>query len=140
MRFIGNLLRIYSYLFEAVLCAMAVILAIFLFLNPRSTINLGWLPWTEASLAPWLFGLGILGLIFTVLAVAGRFRFLLFLFAVAALVILTRGLFMSTWTFHGEEEFKRALLLLLAALVAAICAVPLGPPLFAGKPSNRLRG
>lgn len=126
MRFIGGLLRVYSYIFEAILCLMALAFALVIYMNPGNTLNLGWLPWTGESLAPWLAAAGAVGLLGVLLAASRKFRLLHFLFAIAAFVILVRGLFLGGWSFHGEDEFRRALWLVIAALVAALGSLPFG--------------
>jgi hypothetical protein len=125
LRFIGNLLRVYSYLFEAILSLMSLAMSAVLFASPHQTLRLGWLPWAEESLGAWLAGMGVLGLLLVVLAAAGRLRILLTLFALAALVLLTRGLFLSGWRFSGEAELKNALWLVGGAFVAVLGSIPM---------------
>ncbi len=124
MRYIWFVLRGYSFVFEAVLSAMALAFGIFLHLIPPSTVNLGWLPWTGTTLAAMLVGLGILGLLSVLLAATGTFRLLHFLFAVAAAVILIRGLFLGSWSFHGMDDFKQSIYLCVGAVVAALGSLP----------------
>jgi hypothetical protein len=126
LRFIGYILRVYSYLFEAILSLLSLAMSAVIFASPHQVVHLGWLPWTDESLGAWLAGLGVLGLLLAMLAVAGRLRFLLTLFALAALVILTRGLFLSGWRLNGPAELKNALLLVGGALLAFVGSVPLG--------------
>lgn len=126
MRFIGNLLRIYSYIFEAVLCLLAIAMSIVIFASPSNSLNMGWLPWSGADLPKWLLCLGVLGLVAVFLAASRKFRLLHFLFAVSALVILVKGLFLGGWNFHGEDDFHNAVHLALAAFVAALGSIPLG--------------
>lgn len=122
-----NVLRVYSYIFEAILCFMAIAVSAVTLLSGNEDLNLAWLPWTGQKLTAWLLSLGLLGLICAALAAAGRLRVLLFLFSLAALVILARGLFLSSYSFGDAAEAKRALWLVLAALLAFIGAWPILP-------------
>ena len=60
------------------------------------------------------------------LSVAGRLRILLTLFALAAFVILVRGLFLSGWRFSGDAELKNALWLVGGAFLAFLGSIPMG--------------
>lgn len=125
MRYIWYVLRGYSFVFEAVLSAMALAFGILLHLIPPTTVNLGWLPWTGTTLAAMLVGLGLLGLLSVLLAITGKFRLLHFLFAIAAAVILVRGLFLGAWSFQGMDDFKNAIYLCVAAVIAALGSLPI---------------
>ena len=124
MQFVGNLLRVYSYIFEAILCLAAIALSILIFASPHQDIRLEWLPWSDHSIAAWLISLGVLGIVSVILAVAGRVRLLLFLFAIAVFVILLKGLFLSSWRFNGADEAKRAAWFVLAAFLAVLGSIP----------------
>ena len=75
MRAISLLLRLYSYAFEFVLSLIVLALGI-IGATQGNNLSLGILPWTGASLTHWLTGLGLIGLVCTVLAMVGRLRFL----------------------------------------------------------------
>jgi small-conductance mechanosensitive channel len=124
LRFIGNLLRVYSYIFEAILCLAALAMSILIFASPHQDIRLGWLPWPDDSIAVWLMSLGVLGIVLVVLAATGRVRLLLFLFAITVFVILLKGLFLSSWRFNGADEAKRAAWFVLAAFLAVLGSIP----------------
>lgn len=126
MRFIGSVLRIYSYLFEAILCLLGIALSVLILISPALTVNLGWLPWSGAELPRWLLGLGILGLFSVLLAATGKFRLLHFFFAAAALAILVKGLFLGPVGYKGQDEFLRAVYLVIAAFIAVVGSIPLG--------------
>ncbi len=126
MRFIGSVLRLYSYIFEAILSLLSLAMSAVIFASPHQTLHLGWLPWADESLGAWLAGLGVLGLLLVILAFAGRLRFLLTLFALAAVVILGKGLLLSAWRFSGDAELKNALWLVGGALIAFLGSIPVG--------------
>ena len=66
--------------------------------------------------------LGVAGIALVALALRGTLRILFLVWAVAALVMLTRGFFFSPMVFDGWAGFQWAMLVLLAALVAAVGA------------------
>jgi len=60
----------------------------------------------QAGYAVWL---GLAGLISVLLAMTGRFRPLLVVWAFAAMVLYFRGFFWGTYTYSGRDEFESAL-------------------------------
>ncbi|MDQ6665711.1 MAG: hypothetical protein M3Z23_15130 [Acidobacteriota bacterium] len=120
-----NVLRIYSYIFEGILCLMAIAVSAVTLLSGNEDLQLGWLPWTGHRLPVWLFSLGLLGLVCILLAGVSKLRVLLFLFSLVAFVLLARGFFYSSYRFAAEGEFRRALLLLAGAFLATIGAWPM---------------
>ncbi len=67
----------------------------------------------------------MLGLLILVLAIAGRVRFLLTLFALTAFVIVTRGLFFTPYRFSGAADARNGLWFSLALFAAFLGAIPL---------------
>ena len=127
MGVIRGVLRVYSWIFEAVLCAMALAVASVTVLSGDLDLKLGWLPWDAKNLVTWLFGFGILGLLLILLAVAGRLRFLLFLFALIVFVLLLKGFFYGFgYSFENPGQVKNALILIAGAFVAFLGAWPGG--------------
>lgn len=127
MVFLRGLLRLYSWIFEALLCLLAIGVSIVsLTVGSSDPVHPDWLPWSASSLPAWLIGLGILGLIFVLLALAGRLRILLFLFAAGVFALLAKGLFFGTHTFEDAMEARNALLLVLGSLLALVGAWPSG--------------
>ena len=125
MRFLRGLLRIYSWIFEALLCVLAIGVSIVsLTVGSSDPVRVDWLPWSEGALPAWLIGLGVLGLLLVLLAVVGRLRFLLFLFAAGVFGLLAKGLFLGTHTFEGPAEFRTALWIVIASFVAFLGAWP----------------
>ena len=128
MVFLRWVLRVYSWIFVTLLCLLGIGVSIVsLTVGASDPVKFEWLPWSEAVLPGWLIGLGLLGLICVLLAVMGRLRFLLFLFAAAAFGLLAKGLFFSTNSFEGPDEGRTALYIVLAAFVAFIGAWPSAP-------------
>ena len=125
MGFLRGVLRVYSWIFEAVLCAMALAVASVTVLSGDLNLKLGWLPWDQKNAVTWLFAFGIVGILLILLAIAGRFRVLLFLFSWAVVVLLLKGFFYGFgYSFENAGQAHNALLLVAGALLAAIGAWP----------------
>lgn len=128
MGFLRGLLRVYSWIFEGLLCLLGIGVSIVsLTVGSSDPVQMDWLPWSGAALPAWLIGLGILGLILVFLAFVGRLRILLFLFAIAVFALLAKGLFFGTHTFEDATGARNALLVVLGAFLALIGAWPTSP-------------
>ena len=117
MRAIALLLRLYSYAFEFLLSLLTLVLGVIGAISSNE-LTLALLPWTGASLTHWLTLLGIIGLVCTILAMFGRWRFLFPLWALFVVVILFRGYFFGGYSFTGLAGFKEALWFFFGALLA----------------------
>jgi hypothetical protein len=120
-----HLLRIYSYAAEGALSLAALAMSAIVVFSPHVTVSMAWLPWSGEALGAWLAALGLLGLLFVVLAMAGRARFLLTLFSLFTLVLIARGFFFSSLRFAGMGEAKRAALVVMALLLAFAGSIPM---------------
>jgi hypothetical protein len=128
LAFLRGLLRVYSWIFEALLCLLGIGVSIVsLTLGAPDPVGIDWLPWSPGALPAWLIGFGILGLILVFLAMIGRLRILLFLFAAAVFALLAKGFFFTTHSFEDPAEGRNSLLLVAAALLAFIGAWPSSP-------------
>ena len=116
------MLRVYSYIFEAILSLMALAMSAVIAASPHQTIKIGWLPWTPETLGAWLAGAGLLGLLFV--ALARKLPVLVSLFSLGALVVLVRGLFLSSYSFDGLAELQNACYLAGGALLAFLGSIP----------------
>lgn len=110
-------MRIFSYAYHGLLALFLLAISSLALLSGTHTIHLDFLPWQGASLTYWLFFSALFGLISLFLAVRGILRGLFFLWSLAILVILVKGLFLSPHFFE-PGELKTAALLTLGALVA----------------------
>ncbi len=120
-----NFLRIYSYIFEAIFCAMGLLLAGFTILSRNVDVTVPWLPWKGPHAPLWIGVWALVGLACVGLAVAGKLRTLLFLFSGAVVYVLVRGLFLDTqYSFGSPAEARNAAILVAGALVAFIGAQP----------------
>lgn len=125
MAFLRGLLRVYSWIFEAFLCLLAIGVAIVsLTVGSPDPVHVDWLPWSAGTLPCWLIGLGILGLFFILLAMIGRLRILLFLFSAAIFALLAKGFFFTTNSFEGPDGGRNAVLLVAGAFLAIVGAWP----------------
>ncbi len=117
------LLRVYAYIFEGLLALFLMAIAAMAF-SSHTPLNLGFLPWKGNPLLWWLLGSCGFGMVSLLLALGGKLRALFFLWSLAVLVMLFRGLFLSTYSFTGPLSFKSAVWLTVAALFGAIGAWP----------------
>jgi hypothetical protein len=67
-----------------------------------------------------VFALGIVGLFSTLLALFGVFRYLFPLWAAFVVWLMIKGFFLSAATFSGPANFRWAILLTLASLLAFV--------------------
>jgi hypothetical protein len=119
VRAVSRVLRIYSYVFEILLSLFMIALG----LIGGSQLDLhGLLPWEPPSLATWLIVLGLIGIVCTVLAVTGWFRYLYPLWALAVVVMLFRGFIFSPYDFDhgGLFSFSQSIWLFALAILAFI--------------------
>jgi hypothetical protein len=125
LRFLRGLLRVYSWIFETLACLLAIGVSIVsLSVGASDPVQVDWLPWSAAALPAWLMGLGVLGLILVGMALVGKWRFLLFLFAAGVFALLAKGFFFSTHSFEDSTEGRTALLIVLGSLLALVGAWP----------------
>ena len=127
MHLLRGVLRVYSWIFEAVLCAMAIAVAAVTVLSGDLNLKLGWLPWDAKNDTAWLFGFGVLGFLLILLAIAGKLRILLFVFALAVFVLLAKGFFYGLgYSFENAGQAQNALILIGGAFLAWVGAWPWG--------------
>jgi hypothetical protein len=125
LAFLHGLLRVYSWIFEALLCLLAIGVSIIsLTVGSPDPVSIDWLPWSAGALPVWLISLGVLGLIFVFMAMIGSLRILLFLFAAAVFALLAKGFFFGTHSFSGPDAARNSLLLVFGAFLALLGAWP----------------
>jgi hypothetical protein len=126
--FLRNVLRAYSWIYEAIISFIAVAIAAAAYFTGRERLYIEWLPWPPETQTAWLAGIGLLGLILVVMAVAGKFRLLLFAFAIYVAYLLIKGLFMNVSVpLGGVDGARNAVLATLGALLAVVGAWPTSP-------------
>jgi hypothetical protein len=109
--------RIFSYLFHAVLALFLLAISV-VALSSGQSLQLQMLPWQGRSLDYWLFFSALFGLITVVLAILRKWPPLFFLWSLAVFTMMVRGFFFGHYLFRGRPDVHRALLLTAGALVA----------------------
>lgn len=125
LRLIGLLLRIYSYLYHIVLCLFLLAIAIVTMAGGVHNLNLPMLPWKGQELTLWILWASIAGLISTILAMTGIFRFLFPIWCLAVLVMMVRGYFLGMYVYEGPGHFRSVVLLVAGALLAFLASLTL---------------
>ena len=125
LRFLRHVLRIFSYLFLAIHGLAALVLSAIIVASPHEDVRLGWLPWQGEALGAALAVFGLAALILVFLAIVGRARILLTIFALVVLVGVTRGFFFSAWKFSGVPAAQDAFHYVLGMLLVFIGTIPM---------------
>lgn len=121
MRAIAWLLRVFCYLFHTILSLALLGLGVVAVRSDVTDMKLEALPWQGVELNHWLIGLGLAGLLSVILAVTGKFRFLLILWSIYVLGMIVRGVFFSsTVSFEGADDFHNWLWMMGGAVVAFV--------------------
>ncbi len=122
MRFVGALMRIYSYLFHAILSGFLFGASFVALLNGKHNLKVALLPWEGKALTYSMFSLGILGFISILLALRGTLKIVFLVWSVGVVLFLVRGYIFTGYYFGGVSGFLNALCFVLAAVVAAVGA------------------
>lgn len=118
MKVISFLVRIYSLIFHLLLSLLMIGLSVVGYFSTGAGLNLGMLPWTGNELIGSLLALGLGGLLFVVLAFNGAQRFLYMVWTLVMAYLLVNGYFLTNYRFSGEGEFRFAIYLAVAAVIA----------------------
>jgi hypothetical protein len=117
LKILGVLLRVYSYVFNLILCLF--LLGVGLIANASHTIpKLGMLPFSDENMIRGMLTLAIVGLVCTLLAATGIFKYLYPVWTAIVLGLMVKGFILSHYTFENAAGFKGALWLMLGALLA----------------------
>jgi hypothetical protein len=117
LRAFGFILRAYSYVFHFILSLFLVATALLAASGEQLRLT-GLLPFTADSIVRGLLVMGIVGLLSTLLAATGIFRYLFPIWVTIVLILTIRGIFFSSYIFAGEHAFKVALWLAFGVLAA----------------------
>ena len=120
---ISTLLRVYSYLYHAVLSVFLIGIGSLAKLSNSTTFKLDVLPWKGQELASYVLYGGIAGLLSVLLAVTGWFRFLLPIWAAVVVWYMVQGFLLRGYTYSGPDEFYWVLALIAGAVVAFLSAL-----------------
>src|ERR1700694_1839852 len=107
---IKALLRVFSYIFEGLLALFLLAVSSIAMAN-HTPLNLDFFPWKGPELSYWLLGCSLFGLFTLLLALAGKLRFLFFLWSIAVFAVLFKGFFLTMYRFSGPINFKTAVYL-----------------------------
>ncbi len=134
MDILGAVLRLYSYLYHFVLSAFLFLVSVVVMIGGKDDLKLPMLPWEGPSLTGWVFCLSLVGLIATVLAATGLFRYLFPFWCLFVVIMMARGFFLSSFYYSGgADEFRGAIALFIGALGALLSSLML----FKAKRSRR---
>jgi hypothetical protein len=128
LKIIGLILRLYSYLYHLILSLFLLGLGIVASIGGMHNLNLGMLPWKGAELTHWVIGLAIAGLVSILLAVSGVFRYLFPIWCLTVVVLMIRGFFLSPFAYHGPDEFRGVVWLVVGAIGAFLSSLQLFKP------------
>ena len=123
MAIAGFLLRVFSYLLHLLLSLFLTLLGVVALVGGVHNLSLPVLPWEGAKLTWWVLGLGIGGLLITLLAMTGKFRYLFPFWCLFALAMLIRGFFLSSLYYGSASSFEGAVALTVGALIAFVCSL-----------------
>ena len=118
LKFFGFLLRVWSYVFHLVLSAFLLGIAMLASSSHAALKLAGLLPFTDEKMITGVVTLGIIGLLSTLLAITGIFKYLFPVWTAIVLYLMTKGVIFSSYSFAGESAFKAMLWLLFGALGA----------------------
>ena len=118
----GRILAIFSYVYHFALALFLLAISVISLLVDLP-LQLRMLPWSGSALTYWLLGLSSLGLIAVALAVRGTLRWLFAVYAAAALVLMVRGFYFSSYSFRNAEHFRDGALFTLGCLGALFGAL-----------------
>jgi hypothetical protein len=123
---LGAVLRLYSYLYHFVLSSFLFLISVVVMIGGKNDLKLPMLPWEGPALTSWVFGLSLLGLIVTVLAATGLFRYLFPFWCLFVVIMMARGFFLSSYYYSGgADEFRGAVALFVGALGAFLSSLML---------------
>ena len=119
---IGLLLRLYSYLFHTILSLFLIGISL-VAVTAGNDLKLAMLPWEGPALAQWVLVIGVLGLLFVLLAITGIFRYIFPLWTLFIFVLMFRGFFLTPYDFGDAEHFRGAAWLTFGAFGAFLSSL-----------------
>ncbi len=120
MRVIGLLLRIFSFVFQALLIVFMLAASVLAWTS-GSTLDIAILPWTGDALIRWTFFSALAGAVAGLLALKRIAPVLFLLWNAAVLVMLVRGYFFTSYGFGlGGGSLTTALYMTLGAFLATL--------------------
>lgn len=117
------IIRIYSFLFLLPLTLFFFAIGSFAYIDGRKELTFDMLPWSEANIRMWIFGLSLFGLISILLAAKHMLRVFYAMYGVIVLSLVFYAVFLSRYVFDGTTGFYWGLGLCGGALLAAWGAI-----------------
>ena len=122
MQVVKALLRFFSYLYHGLFAlVMMVFGGLLAIAHGEQSVRLEMLPWTDHTLIHVLLFGGLGGLIIVILAIRGKLRPLLLLWALLVTYFLIKGYFLGSYRF-SPDEFKSVVYLVCGSLIALLGA------------------
>lgn len=125
MDILGAVLRLYSYLYHFVLSLFCFLLSVVVLIGGRHNLVMPMLPWTGEPLTYWVFGLSILGLLVTLLAATGAFRYAFPFWCLFVVIMMIRGFFLSPMHYDSGDQFRGVVWLTVGAIGAFLSSLML---------------
>jgi hypothetical protein len=117
------LLRVYSYLYHAVLSLLLLGMGLIAKLSNSSTFTLEMLPWKGQELINYVLWGGAFGLLSVLLAITGIFRFLIPIWAAIVVWFMVQGFILRAYNFDSADHFYWVLFLIAGAIGAFLSAL-----------------
>lgn len=124
MSLLDRVLQIYSSGSLGLLCLFFLGVGVVAKLT-GNPVQFSMLPWTGNELTNWVIGLSLLGLAAIALSAAGKFRWLLAIFACYVFAQMFWGFYMGPHRFDGYDDFRQSITMCLGAFAAAGSAIRL---------------
>ena len=124
MNIIAVVLRLYSYLYHAVICLLSLGVCFLASSGGNTDLKIGWLPATGPAGFHILLYSAIIGLLCLALALTGLFRWAFPVWCLLVVIQFVRWfLFNGGYTFASQEEFKWILLIIAGAFGAFLSSL-----------------
>lgn len=119
---VGFIMRVYSYLYNAVLAFFLLGVSSLAWGTGQHNLQIGILPWEKAALTYWMFALGAVAVLATLASIFGRAKVVYFLWNLLVLVLLVKGYMFSRFTFTSKSQVTLAIWLVVLTLAASVGA------------------
>lgn len=119
---VGFIMRVFSYLYNAVLAFFLLGVSSLAWGTGLHNLNIGILPWQKAALTYWMFALGLMAVAAILASIFGKARIVFFLWNLLVLVLLLKGFVFSRFTFTNKAQFTLAIWLVAGTLLASVGA------------------
>jgi len=119
---VGFIMRIFSYLYNAVLAFFLLGVSGLAWGSGQHNLDVGILPWQKETLTYWMFALGVMAVLATLASIFGKAKIVFLLWNLLVLVMLVKGFMFSRFTFTSKSQITLAIWLVALSLVASVGA------------------